>query len=467
MNKLIIASTAAALMMGMSTTSFAAVSAADCQTMFQNADVNKDGSLQTDEARVFLDAMNQAQVAPKDASMITQDEFVMACQKDAFANIDPATIGTGQSAATPEQPAASDAPAATAEQPAEQPAAAEAAQQPEQVLASPEGFMVSNLLGATIYSGNDENIGELKDVVFSEGQATHFIIEVEDRNVEVERAQLKIVATEGGLKVVMNATAADLAALPAVDTAPGASTDQSASAPATTTTDPAASTTTATDQSATAPATTEQPATTEEQAAQSADQSAEATATETTDQPAATEQPQAEQPADQSAEATATTDQSAATEQPQAEQSADQSAEATATTEQPAATEQPQAEQQPAAADQTASTSESTTTDTAAQQPAEQALAIPEGLMVSNLIGTTVYSRDDEAIGEINDMVLSPAAGQGSQVIIGIGGFLGIGEKNVAVDLAQLSFATTDSGLKIVMDASKADLENLPAFNAQ
>jgi sporulation protein YlmC with PRC-barrel domain len=439
MNKLIIASTAAALMMGMSTTSFAAVSAADCQTMFQNADANKDGSLQADEARVFLDAMNQAQVAPKDASMITQDEFVMACQKDAFANIDPATIGTGQSAATPEQPAASDAPAATAEQPAEQPAAAEAAQQPEQVLASPEGFMVSNLLGATIYSGNDENIGELKDVVFSEGQATHFIIEVEDRNVEVERSQLKIVATEGGLKVVMNATAADLAALPAVNTGTGASTDQSASAPATTTTDPAASTTTATDQSATAPATTEQPAATQEQAAQPADQSAEATAT--TDQPAVPEQPQAEQPADQSAEATATTDQSAATEQPQAEQ--------------------------PAAADQTASTSEPTTTDTAAQQPAEQALAVPEGLMVSNLIGTTVYSRDDEAIGEINDMVLSPAAGQASQVIIGVGGFLGIGEKNVAVDLAQLSFATTDSGLKIVMDASKADLENLAAFNAQ
>jgi sporulation protein YlmC with PRC-barrel domain len=407
--------------------------------MFQNADANKDGSLQADEARVFLDAMNQAQVAPKDASMITQDEFVMACQKDAFANIDPATIGTGQSAATPEQPAASDAPAATAEQPAEQPAAAEAAQQPEQVLASPEGFMVSNLLGATIYSGNDENIGELKDVVFSEGQATHFIIEVEDRNVEVERSQLKIVATEGGLKVVMNATAADLAALPAVDTGTGASTDQSASAPATTTTDPAASTTTATDQSATAPATTEQPAATQEQAAQPADQSAEATAT--TDQPAVPEQPQAEQPADQSAEATATTDQSAATEQPQAEQ--------------------------PAAADQTASTSEPTTTDTAAQQPAEQALAVPEGLMVSNLIGTTVYSRDDEAIGEINDMVLSPAAGQASQVIIGVGGFLGIGEKNVAVDLAQLSFATTDSGLKIVMDASKADLENLAAFNAQ
>ena len=414
MNKLIIASTAAALMMGMSTTSFAAVSAADCQTMFQNADANKDGSLQADEARIFLDAMNQAQVAPKDASMITQDEFVMACQKDAFANIDPATIGTGQSAATPEQPAASDAPAATAEQPAEQPAAAEAAQQPEQVLASPEGFMVSNLLGATIYSGNDENIGELKDVVFSEGQATHFIIEVEDRNVEVERSQLKIVATEGGLKVVMNATAADLAALPAVDTGTGASTDQSASAPATTTTDPAASTTTATDQSATAPATTEQPAATQEQAAQPADQSAEATAT--TDQPAVPEQPQAEQPA---------------------------------------------------AADQTASTSEPTTTDTAAQQPAEQALAVPEGLMVSNLIGTTVYSRDDEAIGEINDMVLSPAAGQASQVIIGVGGFLGIGEKNVAVDLAQLSFATTDSGLKIVMDASKADLENLAAFNAQ
>ena len=56
MNKLIIASAAAALMMGASVSAYAATPA-DCQNLFQKADVNKDGSLQTDEAKVFVDAL--------------------------------------------------------------------------------------------------------------------------------------------------------------------------------------------------------------------------------------------------------------------------------------------------------------------------------------------------------------------------------------------------------------------------
>src|SRR5688500_18687991 len=104
MNKLIIASAAAVLMLGTSASAFAA-SAADCQAMFQKADVNKDGSLQAEEAKIFLDAMTKAQVQPKDAALVTQDEFSTACQKDAFASIDPNMIGTAQSTATTEQPA--------------------------------------------------------------------------------------------------------------------------------------------------------------------------------------------------------------------------------------------------------------------------------------------------------------------------------------------------------------------------
>src|SRR5688572_677607 len=108
MNKLIIASAAAVLMLGTSASAFAA-SAADCQTMFEKADVNKDGSLQAEEAKIFLDAMTKAQVQPKDAALVTQDEFRMACEKDAFASIDPNLIGT----ATTTDPAASGTTATT------------------------------------------------------------------------------------------------------------------------------------------------------------------------------------------------------------------------------------------------------------------------------------------------------------------------------------------------------------------
>jgi hypothetical protein len=245
MNKLIIASAAAALMMGMSGSAFAAMSAADCQSMFQRADVNKDGSLQADEAKVFLDAMTQAQVKPRDAAMITQEEFTMACQKDAFANIDPATIGTAAGTTTTEQTttATTEQPATTTEQPAtteqtttattEQPATtteqtttatteqpATTTEQPgEQALAVPESVMVSDLMGANVYSGTDENLGEIKDVALpdSAGKAIQVIIDAGEKDVAVELSQIKIAATGAGLKVFLNATKGDLESLPAVN----------------------------------------------------------------------------------------------------------------------------------------------------------------------------------------------------------------------------------------------------------
>jgi hypothetical protein len=223
----------------------AAATPADCQALFQKADINKDGSLQSEEGKVFLEAMDKAQVKPADAAMVKQDEFMAACQKDAFASIDPASIGSSQTAATAEQPAATTdqsaaattdqssgaatttAPAATNEQTttattdqSQQPATTEQSTTAttEQALAAPEGFMASDIIGATVYSGNDENLGELKDVVLASngGQATHAIIDVGDKNVAVELSQLKIAATDSGLKVMLNASKADLDSLPAV-----------------------------------------------------------------------------------------------------------------------------------------------------------------------------------------------------------------------------------------------------------
>ena len=88
-------------------------------------------------------------------------------------------------------------------------------------------------------------------------------------------------------------------------------------------------------------------------------------------------------------------------------------------------------------------------------------------IRAKKVIGTNVKDTSGATIGKVEDIVLDKLSNNIMYAIVGFGGFLGIGEKNVAVDLAQLSFATTDSGLKIVMDASKADLENLAAFNAQ
>jgi len=64
-------------------------------------------------------------------------------------------------------------------------------------------------------------------------------------------------------------------------------------------------------------------------------------------------------------------------------------------------------------------------------------------MMASKLIGTTVVSTNNESIGDVNDVILG-RDGQVMAVVVGVGGFLGIGEKNVAVSFQSLEFASRE-----------------------
>jgi sporulation protein YlmC with PRC-barrel domain len=107
----------------------------------------------------------------------------------------------------------------------------------------------------------------------------------------------------------------------------------------------------------------------------------------------------------------------------------------------------------------------------------------------SKLIGTKVVSANNENIGDVNDVILD-RNGTAQAVVIGVGGFLGIGEKNVAVPFQSLEFAssrdtsttasTTGSGTatsgsasagtaggdvdRVVLRMTKAELEAAPKF---
>ena len=63
---------------------------------------------------------------------------------------------------------------------------------------------------------------------------------------------------------------------------------------------------------------------------------------------------------------------------------------------------------------------------------------------VSDLQGKAVYGSEGESIGEINDILVSQD-GSVNAVILGVGGFLGIGEKDVAVDMAALKLGPGDT----------------------
>lgn len=60
-------------------------------------------------------------------------------------------------------------------------------------------------------------------------------------------------------------------------------------------------------------------------------------------------------------------------------------------------------------------------------------------MLASRLIGTTVVSQKNETIGDVND-ILFDRNGQVTAAVIGVGGFLGIGEKDVAVPFGQMEF---------------------------
>jgi hypothetical protein len=63
--------------------------------------------------------------------------------------------------------------------------------------------------------------------------------------------------------------------------------------------------------------------------------------------------------------------------------------------------------------------------------------------MASDLEGTRVRGAADENVGEIDDVVLG-RDGRVVAVIVGVGGFLGIGEKKVAIPFEALEIVASD-----------------------
>lgn len=82
----------------------------------------------------------------------------------------------------------------------------------------------------------------------------------------------------------------------------------------------------------------------------------------------------------------------------------------------------------------------------------------------SQLLGKTVVGSDGQSLGEVEDVVLDPQSGQAKQVIISSGGFLGIGEKQIAVDFQNLRMQPGQDQVT-VSNLSQRDVEAQPTFN--
>ncbi len=77
-----------------------------------------------------------------------------------------------------------------------------------------------------------------------------------------------------------------------------------------------------------------------------------------------------------------------------------------------------------------------------------------------NIFGRTVYNDNNEEIGTIDDIIISPDHTV-SFAIIGVGGFLGMGKHDVAIPMNQLEM---EQDHFILTGATKEALKALPPF---
>jgi hypothetical protein len=91
----------------------------------------------------------------------------------------------------------------------------------------------------------------------------------------------------------------------------------------------------------------------------------------------------------------------------------------------------------------------------------------PAGEWLTSLfIGQLVSNPAGETVGDINDLLFDKS-GRVTAAVLGVGGFIGIGDKSVGVPFSSLGFSTGKDGKRVVTVAlTKQALQAAPAFNA-
>ena len=100
----------------------------------------------------------------------------------------------------------------------------------------------------------------------------------------------------------------------------------------------------------------------------------------------------------------------------------------------------------------------------AANKSSHTISSLPSGVLpISDYYNQSVYDAKDNKIGDINDLLLDKE-GKVSAVILGVGGFLGAGEKNVAVPFNALKLTEKNGKRYLVMDTTKEALNSAPGY---
>jgi sporulation protein YlmC with PRC-barrel domain len=309
-------------------------------------------------------------------------------------------------------------------------------------------------MGKEVFGPDDESIGEVSDlVVQKDGETRAALIDVGgflgvgEKEVAIPFDQIEVAAEEGGeprLTIAMSRE--ELEQLPAFEDRTMGSDDVAS-------TDGAADTSTAPAEDLAATETTEP----------------------TAEEDVATTEPAAGETSTDTTEPAAGEDMGADTTEPAAEDLA-----ATETTEPAAGEDMANDATQPAAEEPAIAETEEPAAPAEEEQVAEGEAAAPadgviaddtqlsaQDLSADDLIGTAVYGADDETIGEVGDVIFGESGGI-QAIVVDVGGFLGIGEKPVAVQFDALNVQKDTNGATTLrLNATQEQLENAPAYQEE
>jgi sporulation protein YlmC with PRC-barrel domain len=107
---------------------------------------------------------------------------------------------------------------------------------------------------------------------------------------------------------------------------------------------------------------------------------------------------------------------------------------------------------------------QTTTTDAAIPVTTQVLTTLPQGVTtVTNYYKQNVYDPSDAKIGEISDVLLNKE-GKVDAFMIAVGGFLGVGEKDVAIPFDAVHGTEKNGKWYLTMNATKDALKNARGY---
>ncbi|WP_088328925.1 PRC-barrel domain-containing protein [Lacimicrobium sp. SS2-24] len=85
------------------------------------------------------------------------------------------------------------------------------------------------------------------------------------------------------------------------------------------------------------------------------------------------------------------------------------------------------------------------------------------GLQASNLLGAEVKTTNNEEVGTVNELIINES-GQIVAVVVGVGGFLGMGEKDVAIGWNDVTRTGTNDDKELKIAMTRDQLSSAPKF---